>query len=78
MNRIDLGEELARQSRRAKARATPGQILPDGTIRGIRPDIRYSSGVVAIDAENLALAKSHGWRRSMVPAVAGCITVERD
>lgn len=78
MNRIDFGEELARQSRRALDRVTPGQILADGSIQGIQSGIRYSSGVVAIDTQNLALAESHGWRVSKVAAVAGCIAVERD
>ena len=77
MNKIAFGEDLARQSRMAKERVVPGRIYPDGSIQGIRAELRYSSGQVAIAIADLPFAEKHGWHRSSIPVLAGCVMVER-
>lgn len=79
MNKIELGLELAAQQRKVRDYRNAGGIWPDGSIQGAQPDIRYKSGVVAINENDLALAESHGWKLAAVDykTMPGTVAVER-
>ena len=80
MNKIDLGLELAEQKRKVQNYRNAGGIWPDGSIQGAQPDIRYKSGVIAINESDLALAESHGWTLAAVDykTMPGTVAVTRE
>lgn len=79
MNKIDFGLEIAAQQRKVRNYRNAGGIWPDGGIQGAQPDIRYTSGVVAINESDLALAESYGWKLAAVDykTMPGTVAVER-